>query len=275
MGPPLPPQPDSEEATDPVPAPEAQPNPVQPLARQDLPEQALPPQLLPVQDQPQQSLPQQLVTVAPSVSPVEVGEFQPKALQPLILQTVPVQPEEQQPKPLQTQDQQLKPVQEASQTTPSKPTDKPQDTPKKQGAAGAASQGGAVRKANSPDARPGEKAEEESAAASVVESLVYRPGRPLAGKGLQVRTVNPRWGVTTMIVSSPKDTVIRITFGRTGKVLKATFVDSGTGYADVDGPLLDAVYRWTAKGDVLEKIPPGDPQAGLNFDIKFLMTRGG
>ena len=58
------------------------------------------------------------------------------------------------------------------------------------------------------------------------------------------------------------------------------FIDNGTGYPDVDGPLLDAVYRWTASGEVLKKIPPGNPkdprdaQKGLNFDIKFILQHG-
>jgi hypothetical protein len=79
--------------------------------------------------------------------------------------------------------------------------------------------------------------------------------------------------VTTLLTSSPKNTVVRIRFARSGKVTKAAFVDGGTGYADVDGPLLDAVYRWIAQGEVLKIIPTGDPQAGLNFDIKFIMQQ--
>ena len=76
-----------------------------------------------------------------------------------------------------------------------------------------------------------------------------------------------------MIVASPKDAVVHVTFGRSGKVIRAEFAKEGTGYADVDGPLLDAIYRWTARGVMLERIPSGDPHTGLTFEIECLMHR--
>jgi hypothetical protein len=182
------------------------------------------------------------------------------------------QPEKQQPAPQQTQplqdkDQQTKPVQNSEPQQPS--ADKPSDQQPRPAAMSAK----AAVAPNAPDAQPGEKSQQETWAASVVGSLVYRPGRPLAAKGLQVFTVSPRWGVTTMLTCAPKNTVMRVTFARSGKVVKAEFLDTGTGYADVDGPLLDSVYRWTAQGELLKKVPASDPHAGLAFDIKFLLQR--
>src|SRR5262249_20369918 len=163
--------------------------------------------------------PQQPLPVPAGPSPVEVGPHQPDPVQPLAQQPDPQQEKEQQTKPLQPLEQQPQPAQDAqNQPKQDQPAPAPM-LPQPQAAPGAAPKDAPGATANSPDAQPGTKAEEESAAASVVESLTYRPGQPLAGKGLQVRTVNPRWGVTTMLTSSPKNTVIRITFGRSGRVV--------------------------------------------------------
>jgi hypothetical protein len=262
------------------PAAEPQPKPQQLEPRQDQPVQPDIKQPLPQQPEPQQLQPQQPLPAPEGPSPVEVGPQQLDPQQLLAQQPEPLQEKDQQLKPVQPLDQQPKPVQDAQPQPKQDPSPPAPPQPQPQGAAGLAIKNAPGAKANSPDAQPGTKAEEESAAASVVESLTYHPGQPLAGKGLQVRTVNPRWGVTTMLTSSPKNTVIRVTFGRTGRVLKAAFTDTGTGYPDVDGPLLDAVYRWTATGEVLKKIPPSDPkdprapQQGLNFDIKLILEHG-
>ncbi len=287
MGPPAPsetavetPPASAEQAATPETA-EAQNKPMQLEPRQDQPIQPDLKKPLPVQPEAQQVEPKQPIPAPAGTGPLEMGPLQEKDLQPLPEQPKPQQEKDQQLKPMQPTDEQTHlvledpkepvPAKEAKEAPKEEPKDK--TTPQK-AASGQAAQGAPGVRANSPDAQPGQKAEEESAAASVTESLVYKPGQPLAGKGLKVNTVSPRWGVTTMLTSSPKNTVIRITFGRNGKVLKAVFVDSGTGFEDVDGPLLDAVYRWTAKGEVLEKIPADKPQAGLNFDIKFLMHGG-
>jgi hypothetical protein len=243
----------------PAPQPEQQPQPEQPRPQQPQPQQPLE-----QQPEPQQVQPQQPIPVPAGASPVEVGPTQPDK----------TQPKAQQPEPQQEQPQQLAPAQpQPQQFVGPQPAPASADKPDKPNAPRPPATKPATPKSNSPDAQPGQKADDESAASSVTESLVYRPGHPLAGKGLQVRTVNPRWGVTTMLTSSPRNTVVRIRFGRSGKVLKAAFLDGGTGYIDIDGPLLDAVYRWIAQGEVLKKIPTGDPQAGLNFDIKFIMQQ--
>jgi hypothetical protein len=260
---------------------EAQPKPMQLEPRQDQAIQPEPKQPLPLQPEAQQVEPKQPIPAPAGTGALEMGPVQDKDIQPLPEQPKPLQEKDQQLKPVQPRDVQTHPViEEPKEPMPAQePRDAPKEQPKdkttpQQAASGQAAQGAPGVRANSPDAQPGQKAEEESAAASVTESLVYRPGQPLAGKGLKVNTVTPRYGVTTQLTTSPKNTVIRITFGRNGKVIRAVFMDSGTGFEDVDGPLLDAVYRWTAKGEVLEKIPADKPQAGLNFDIKFLMHGG-
>ncbi|MCX5690087.1 MAG: hypothetical protein NTV94_09965, partial [Planctomycetota bacterium] len=86
---------------------------------------------------------------------------------------------------------------------------------------------------------------------------------------------------TTRIMSSPRNPVVRVTFGRSGKVIKADFIDGQTtGWPDVDGPLKDALYRWTASGEELKKLPPPPPpradgkpapQRGISLTFRVLL----
>ena len=42
-------------------------------------------------------------------------------------------------------------------------------------------------------------------------------------------------------------------FDRTGKVVQATLLAS-TGHENVDGPIVDSLYRWRARGELLERL---------------------
>lgn len=124
-------------------------------------------------------------------------------------------------------------------------------------------------------ARPGEAAEQaerEATAAYLKEAVEVKPGRPVAAKGLKIETVRPRWSITTQITASPRNPVVKVTFGRSGKVLRAEFVGGqNTGWAEVDGPLMDAIYRWRAKGEALAKLPAGNPDAGLPIVFRIVL----
>lgn len=116
-----------------------------------------------------------------------------------------------------------------------------------------------------PGARPAEVSEADSSPTSRIPAIDVKLGRPAAGQGLEVITVRPRFSVTTTLTTDPQRSSIDVVFGRDGTVLKAAFVEGKTtGYTEVDGPLLDAVYRWRAKGKALLELPPGrDPSKGL------------
>lgn len=128
---------------------------------------------------------------------------------------------------------------------------------------------------------PGEASDAESTAAALEEAVDVRPGKVLAAKGLKIQTVRPEWSVTTRIMSSPRNPVVRVTFGRSGKVIKADFVEGQTtGWPEVDGPLKDALYRWTASGEELKKLPPAPPpradgkpvpQRGISLTFRVLL----
>lgn len=111
-------------------------------------------------------------------------------------------------------------------------------------------------------------ADRESDAFSKERPVTIRPGQPLAGKGLSIKTVAPRWTTATRVLHRFRDPVVRVKFGRNGKVINASFAPGkDAGHPDVSGPLLDAIYRWTAQGEELNRIPEGDPLAGLVLEF--------
>lgn len=107
---------------------------------------------------------------------------------------------------------------------------------------------------------PGEAADREAQAFSREGAPRIIPGRPLATKGLTINTIRPRWAHVTVITASPKDPLVEIRFTREGRVLSARFLES-TGNREVDQPLMDAIYRWSATGEELKKIPAATPDA--------------
>jgi hypothetical protein len=94
---------------------------------------------------------------------------------------------------------------------------------------------------------------------------------PLTGKGIRIRTVVPRFSTTTQLTAMPRNPVIVIRFNRAGRVVKAEFEGlEGTGYSGIDEPLLDAVYRWTAVGEQLNRLPANSKET-ISFRIRYLL----
>lgn len=121
---------------------------------------------------------------------------------------------------------------------------------------------------------PGFAADAEADAAAIREAIDVRmtPGRVLAAAGLQITTVRPQWSIVTRAMALPRNPVVRVVFGRGGNVLFAEFVNGqNTGDAAVDGPLIDAIYRWRAKGERLAALSPTDPRAGLTMSFRIIL----
>ncbi len=130
----------------------------------------------------------------------------------------------------------------------------------------------AASDAGSANATPGNKADREADAASKKGPIEVRPGKPAAGQGLEIQTVRPKWSITVQLTSVPKNPMVRIVFGPDGKVKNAAFVlGQDTGSAEVDGPLLDAIYRWTAKGKAIDQLPKNDPKAGVPLIMRIVL----
>lgn len=119
---------------------------------------------------------------------------------------------------------------------------------------------------------PGIVEDDESAARSATETLTVRPGKPVARAGLRIQTSFARFSVSALLLTKPRSPLVRITFGRDGRVKRAEFVPGQTtGSADVDKPLLDSLYRWSAKGKDLTTIPANDPDAGLTLTFRIVL----
>lgn len=132
-----------------------------------------------------------------------------------------------------------------------------------------------------PRGQEGELSEREAEAAmrkQAVDLEFDDLGRPLAGKGLEIKTVRPEWPASVRNTYRPRNAVVVIRFGADGKVRKAEFLREpdgrkGTGASAVDGPLLDAVYRWTAKGERIDALDKNKPDAEVVIPIRMLLTR--
>jgi hypothetical protein len=113
--------------------------------------------------------------------------------------------------------------------------------------------GGVGRKA-------GIESDRESMSFSLKDPIRIRPGQPAASQGLRIRTVDIDISTTARVATRRNAWAeVRVKFNRDGVVIFADFIDGKTtGHADWDGPVLDAVYRWVASGEMLNQLPP-DP----------------
>lgn len=123
--------------------------------------------------------------------------------------------------------------------------------------------------ASGPTQHPGERSDRESDASSLKDALVVLPGRPAAAQGLEIITKRPVFSKYVRTVASPDNPVFDVTFGRTGRVLKAVQVKS-SGFPDVDDPVYNAVMGWRAKGQRLSEIGPG-PDDGITLTIQIVL----
>jgi hypothetical protein len=124
-------------------------------------------------------------------------------------------------------------------------------------------QAGALPAAGPSGADParGEVTDRESVALSVRRAPAVRlvEGRVQAAEGLEIQTRRPRWTNTVIATRNPRTPTVEIVFGADGRVRRAAFVSDGatvysTGFEDVDQPLLNAVYGWTARGKAIDEL---------------------
>jgi len=98
--------------------------------------------------------------------------------------------------------------------------------------------------------------ESEDFAKKVVD-VPNSTGRVQAGKGLNIITRRADFTNTTLLTAPPRDTMVRISFQKTGTVKRAEFINgSATGNPNVDDPLMNAIYRWRASGKDLNGLAP-------------------
>ncbi len=127
-----------------------------------------------------------------------------------------------------------------------------------------------------PGGQPGFLTDKEASASAIANAPSVRLGRVVAAEGLNIKTRRPTWSYSTQLLRRPANPVVQITFGRDGKVRSAGFARDGavvrnTGFPDVDEPLLNAVYAWTATGQALHDLPEDDPDAGITVTLRVIL----
>lgn len=147
-------------------------------------------------------------------------------------------------------------------TTPAPPAAQPST-------ADAAAPAPPIEQAPNPAATPG-GGPKEAAPTSRTKPTVIRLGRPIAMQGLEIDTVAPQFSALTRFTSLPTNPSVRVVFNTAGVVVTAEIIHS-SGYEHVDRPILDAIYRWTAKGRRLDSLRESDPDqlVELEFRIKL------
>lgn len=102
---------------------------------------------------------------------------------------------------------------------------------------------------------PGEQGPKDSDAFSRKVTGEYRNGRVVGAEGLDIRTVRPQFTLLARTFTSPRSVVVDVAFLRTGQVKEARIARSSGFDAEIDQPVLNAVYAWTARGKLLDELP--------------------
>ncbi len=124
---------------------------------------------------------------------------------------------------------------------------------------------------------PGAPSNKESSPVSVKDAPTVKPGQVVAARGLEIRTVEPRWSTTTLMTRRPRNPTVLITFWRDGTVKEVQWAREGenvydAGSPEVNQPLLEALYAWTASGKPLQDLDPKDPGACLTIMMTVLLV---
>jgi outer membrane biosynthesis protein TonB len=93
------------------------------------------------------------------------------------------------------------------------------------------------------------------------------PGSVIVADGIEIHTAHPRFALATTLTAVPGNTRVRVVFNTAGEVIEAQLLAS-TGYLDVDGPILQSLYRWRARGRRLEEL-----DGPFELRINYLMGR--
>ena len=164
----------------------------------------------------------------------------------------PPAPAQQQQQPQQQSPQQQNPAQ--AQVPPA-----PQAPPGAGGASTPAPTGviGPGDGAGRPDS--GQRSDRESDATSVINvpPEKWRTGAPIAHKGVEILTRRPELPILTRLTTRPLHPVADLFFDNQGKPVSVKIVQSSGYPDDIDQPVIDALYRWRAKGSQLARLPEG------------------
>ncbi|MCB9845643.1 MAG: hypothetical protein H6811_06625 [Phycisphaeraceae bacterium] len=170
--------------------------------------------------------------------------------------------------PTQAPARQLPPEQSAAQPAPPQQPTPQSSQPAPESAAGGTIQSG----------RPDDR---EAPATALQEPHKVEFGQPLAAEGLRIKTRVPASiTIPRELLLGGRRPIFSVSFGHDGKVKRVTAIKP-LGDPRVDEPIINALYAWTAEGDVLQSLPSGEALARLAPDdptrwvtIPIEITRG-
>lgn len=226
----------------PQPTPETTPQATQPAKPVEAP--PVPPDETPQQPPPQ---PEPQPEPVPQPEPLPEPEPEPEPKPEPEPETKPDDPSETPP----AEDPEVgPPAPPTPETPPAPPT--PPATP------GGGGGGGGGDAADDP-VGSGERSEAEADPTSIrnVPSAQWRNGRPIAAEGMTIQTRKPRFTVLTMVTARPTNPIVEIRFDHEGRPRGTRYLRS-SGHDNIDGPIMDAIAGWRARGKALDALRPGD-----------------
>ncbi len=94
---------------------------------------------------------------------------------------------------------------------------------------------------------------ESTAVTRIAESVNVRPGGVVTGRGIEIKTVAPRFSTIARLTAVARNPSAVVTFDRSGTAVKVELTRS-SGSDNIDGPILAALYQWTAHGERIERL---------------------
>lgn len=113
--------------------------------------------------------------------------------------------------------------------------------------------------------------DKQSQATSVIEvpRENWQLGKPLAGKGMELKPRRPTFTLLTLITAAPGNPLCEMSFNHEGVVKRARIVES-SGDSRIDEGILNSLYYWRAAGEEIQKLQPGQV---LDIQIRIMLTR--
>jgi hypothetical protein len=118
--------------------------------------------------------------------------------------------------------------------------------------------------------KPAQEADKDADAMSVRKAVDYINGKVKAGQGLDIKTVSPDFSTFVRVTAAPRNPVVELAFDRSGEVVSVRFLIT-SGYVDVDEPIRDALWAWTAKGKEITELANKPAGAVVKMSFKILL----
>ncbi|MEQ8844547.1 MAG: hypothetical protein RIB58_06805 [Phycisphaerales bacterium] len=110
------------------------------------------------------------------------------------------------------------------------------------------------------DGSPGKQDTRTSPAASLPMDIRRTElGQVVAAEGLKINTTRMHLTDLQRVLGRPPSPLVEIFFDHTGQVSRARIpAGRGSGRADIDNALINAIYEWSATGERIDELQEGD-----------------